>query len=298
MAFFAARFAFLGIAATTAAAGCAVPPPVADGKAPGRYIEKLDVGGVARETILRIPKAEGPRPLVIVLHGWTASGALAEQYTGMADEGERRGYVTMFPDGLGKAKGWNAGFIDLSGQRPDDVAFIRALIELGKREANVDPARVYICGHSNGAFMTYAAGSVLAKEVAAIGAVAGTIGIQDKRIPDPAAPLPTMVIHGKLDATVAYEPTFQALLKGISAPDSARWWAERNGIKTPPSVVDQNGVRTETWRGENGKEVVLVSLERGRHDWPGGLTRSGPERESGANAAHLLFDFFDRHRRQ
>ena len=90
--------------------------------------------GIPRETILRIPKTEGPRPLVIVLHGWTASGAMAEQYTGMAEEGERRGYVTMFPDGLGKAKGWNAGFIDLTGQKPDDIALRGAFLKAKSEE--------------------------------------------------------------------------------------------------------------------------------------------------------------------
>ena len=296
MAYLGRRVFFVGMAAATASAGCAVPPVVKDGKAPGRYVETIQVNGVPRETILRIPKTEGPRPLVIVLHGWTASGAMAEQYTGMAEEGERRGYVTMFPDGLGKAKGWNAGFIDLTGQKPDDIAFIRSLIEYGKKEAGVDPSRIYICGHSNGAFMAYAAGSALSKQIAGIGAVAGTIGIQEKVISAPESPVPAMIIHGKLDSTVAYESTSQALLKGVSAPESAKWWANKNGIKGEPVVTESGDIRTEQWRSSEGMEVVLVSLNKGRHDWPGGLTRSGPERESGANAAKLLLDFFDRHR--
>ena len=85
MAYLGRRVFFVGMAAATASAGCAVPAAIIDGKAPGRYVETLQVNGVPRETILRIPKTEGPRPLVIVLHGWTASGAMAERSQNLQD---------------------------------------------------------------------------------------------------------------------------------------------------------------------------------------------------------------------
>ena len=233
-----------------------------------------------------------------MLHGWTASGALAEIYTKMAEGADKRGYVSVFPDGLGQTKGWNAGFIDLSGQKKNDVQFVGDLIDEVSREVKIDPNRIYVCGHSNGAFLTHAVGAELGGRLAAIGAVAGTIGIPraQTHIPDPKSPLSVMIIHGKLDPTVAFSSDSKALLKGYGAEESAQWWAEKDGIALAPRKSKADRIETTTYRsGTTGPEVTLVTSETGVHSWPGGLTEKGQETQFGASAVDLLFGFFDRH---
>jgi polyhydroxybutyrate depolymerase len=310
--------ALLLLLATTVGVGCAQQNPgtaagaeILPRKAPGRYVETIKVGEFERGYILRVPKAYDATkrlPLVVVLHGWTASGALAEAYTRFGEKADQEGFFLVSPDGLGRPAGWNAGFLDLSGKKQDDVAFIETILNTVEKEVGVDPDRVYVAGHSNGAMLAHLIGARLGNRVAAIGAVAGVSGLPSanggapNRVPDPKGPVSVMIIHGKQDATVAYgDGGIRGLLTGIGPRESARWWAERMGAKAPPEVLtSSNGnIVTETYRdGRDGTSVKVVSIENGLHDWPGGLTRTGVETISGISATDILWDFFIAHPRR
>lgn len=306
------RLPSLLIATVSLAHGCAqapTPAPALTGlpqKAPGRYPYTIKSEGLDRTFAIRVPKAyDGTRalPLVVILHGWTTSGSLAEQYTRMADVAEKEGFVLAAPDGLGDAKGWNAGFLDLSGRHKDDAAFVADVIDRTEKEVGIDRDRIYVAGHSNGAMLAHLVGARYPDRVAAIGVVAGTIGFPPSSgksitIPEPKGPVSVMIIHGKQDETVAYEPTMAGLLKGIGAPQSAKWWAQRLGALAVPSrnLALDGRVVTEIWRGgKSGTEVSLISIANGTHAWPGGYTRGGRESETGVDAAEVLWKFFKEH---
>ncbi len=276
---------------------------------PGRYEQTVDVGGVTRNFILRVPKSvdtSKPAPLVVVLHGWTTSAKLAEFYTGMAEQAEKSGFIVAFPDGLGSPKGWNAGFIDLSGKKGDDVGFVSAVLDKVEGESLVDPDRVYVCGHSNGAFMSEEIGAKMGNRLAAIGIVAGTIGIPARSgvgyttIPDAAAPVSEIAIHSRKDNMVAYDKTASAVLKCVPAPEGAKWWATQDGCDLTPTVTKDATGNVETTlykKGKLGTEVELVTLTKGSHMWPGGYTGAGRETDSGFDAANALWAFFVAHPR-
>ncbi len=284
-------------------AGCA-HAEAPSGLGPGRYVETISSGGLQRRFIMDIPRSYDritPVPVVVVLHGWTDSAALAERGTRMAEEGEAQGFVSVFPDGVNNA--WNAGFIDLTGKRPNDVQFLSDLYDHLEKEIHLDPKREYLCGHSNGAFMTNFAGSKLAIRLAAIGVVAGTIGASGKQIPPPTGPVSAILIHGKKDEWVGYDSQSKALLLGIGAEKSAQWWAQEDGCaESPKTTTSPDGnVTTELFSGgKGGTEVELVSIRNGHHKWPGGyspdrLGNEEQETETGVNAADLLWSFFKAH---
>ncbi len=287
--------------------GCAqTKPAVLPAKAPGRYFERFVSGGNNRSYILRVPRAyDGtrPLPLVVALHGWLESARVADESMRMGEESEKGGFVMVAPNGLGNPQGWNAGFIDLSGKHVDDVAFINALIDRVETEVGIDPDRVYVAGYSNGAFLAHLLGSRLAGRLAAIAAVAGTVGVVKdgggyNTIPEPTAPISVLVVHGRQDRMVQYDSHSQALLRGVGALDSARWWAQRDGCTMTPSetVSSNRNVVTDTFSGgKNGTEVAFVSIVNGTHQWPGGLTDQGPETATGVNAADLVWNFFAAH---
>ncbi|RYG32257.1 hypothetical protein EON81_21050 [bacterium] len=269
--------------------------------APGRYERTIMSGGLSRKFILHVPKAydgSKPVPMVVVLHGWGGSGASMEGYSGMADEAEKRGYVSVFPDGLGKTPGWNAGFIDLSFQKKDDIGFVGELMTEVEKQVGIDSKRIYVCGHSNGAFLTNAVGAKYGDKLAAIGAVAGTIGLPKaagvNNIPTPPSKLSVIAIHGRLDPVVGYGGTgaVQAMLQGVGALDAATWWAEKLGA-IDPKTTDADGVETKIWRNLEGYDVELVSLATAKHDWPGSLSRSTTP--DSKRAEKILMDFFDAH---
>ncbi|AIE87169.1 phospholipase/carboxylesterase [Fimbriimonas ginsengisoli Gsoil 348] len=260
---------------------------------------------MTRHYILRVPRAyDATRrlPLVVLLHGWTGSAQTFEAYSRMAEKGEKEGFILVTPDGLGQPQGWNVGFLDLSGKHADDVGFVGHVIDQVETEVGVDPDRVYVAGFSNGAMLAHLAGARLSDRIAAIGAVAGTVGLPNadgqKAIPAPASPVSAMLIHGKKDSMVAYDKSASALLAGIGAEESAQWWAGQDGCaKTPCQTMSANGnVATETFSGGRlGAEVILVSIANGVHAWPGGLTRPGHESTPDVDAADLLWQFFKSH---
>ncbi len=302
----------LGWAFTLAlTSGCA-PARSAAPKPPGRYVEHVQSGGTDRTYILHVPPGyDGtkPIPVVVVLHGWTASARLAEVYTRMAEEGDAKGFASVFPDGAGKqgGQGWNAGFINLSGMpQLDDVAFVSIVLDQMERELSVDRSREYVCGHSNGAFMANLIGSRLSNRLAAIGSVAGSIGTAGgQTIPDPIGPVSVILIHGKEDSMVAYGPESHALFRGVGAQASAKWWAEKDGCSLVPQETSAgNGnVVTDLFKGgRSGTEVELVTINNGSHSWPGGYFydlnhRPAIESTTGVNAADQIWSFFETHPR-
>lgn len=289
------------ILAALLSACCGQPPPVAPDLAPGRYSRSIKVGDLERTYLLKVPKSSTRGvPLVFVLHGWGSNKEEAELYTGFGAESDKGGFALAVPDGtagLGKSKGWNTGFLNLGVARADDVALIDKMIGAIEKEVRINPRMIYVVGHSNGAMMAYTAGARLSGEIAAIGVVAGTIGSSDKRVPPPSKPVSAIILHGKADTMVPYDASSKALLKSISAPDSAAWWAKQIGCGPATRTTKDGGnVLIDDFRGgRKGTAVELVTIVNGTHDWPGGLTRSGPEAKTHVNAADLIWEFLKAH---
>ncbi len=293
----------LPLVAVACATGLRASRPPSPPKAPGRYVETLDWGGRKRRFILRVPKGyDGHQtPVVMVLHGWTASAEEAEIYTRMADKAEKEGFVAVFPDGIGNPKGWNAGFIDLTGMnKPDDLGFLTAVLDRIEGEIDVDRDREYVAGHSNGAFMANYLGAKLGGRLAAIASMAGTVGLHlGLEIPSPTAPLNVLLLHGKADRMVGYSPTSPAVLTNEGAVASARFWAKADGCNLEPDTTTKGKVTIDRYRdGKDGTEVELVSVENAPHDWWGGVGRNGDVPTYGAPAADLIWDFFKAHPRK
>ncbi len=275
-------------------------------KTPGSYAEKTTVDGVERDYRLTIPpQHDGTKklPLVIGLHGWTGNSQLFELQTGFAELAKKEGFIYVSGNGLGKPQGWNVGWIDLCGKKQDDGKYVEMVLDQVEKSARVDPDRVYVCGHSNGGFMTYAAASRLSNRLAAVGVVAGAIGISPKggvrkTIDDPKGPFPSAIlIHGDSDPVVAFLSGAKATLSGVvSQPEAAAWYAQRAGIAAEPTETTDKVAVTKTWSG-NGREVRFVAVKNGNHDWFGGLTQQGPEKASGFNCTVALWEFFKAHPR-
>lgn len=283
----------------------------------------LTVGRAIRTYCLSIPEGDDgtqPLPLVMVLHGRGGSGAIADERYGFTELSQRERFVVCYPEALHdfqQQTAWNAVFY--MGQRGDDLAFLEALFQHLKTTVNIDPKRIYLCGHSSGGMMTYRFAAERGVELAAIGVVAGSIGstfglIRKIRIPKPAMPLSLIAIHGKSDPVVPYDwrattiklHLSHPLLRFVSAPESVRLFVDVNGITNPPEreeSFDGNIVRETFSGGIGGTEVVFYSVGDGNHKWPGGnygteddASRSGPANQQ-IHSATLLWEFFKKHPR-
>lgn len=178
--------------------------------------------------------AATPTPLIVLLHGYTSSGAGQDSYMGFSAIADQYGFLLVAPDGDKEAGGdenrfWNASSACCNFYQSDvdDSAYILDIINTAKQDFNVDPNRVYLVGHSNGGFMSYRAAYDHSESIAAIASLAGA-SHADERIP-PANPVHVLQIHGTDDGTIAYEGADIAGNAYPSALDTVSQWAAYNG---------------------------------------------------------------------
>lgn len=187
----------------------------------------------ARVAVPRDYDPETPTPLLIVLHGYTATGELQNLYLGTEAAAAEHGMLLVLPDGLEDARGngfWNAtpACCDFGNTGVDDVAYIRSLIEEVGENYNLDTGRVYLFGHSNGGFMSYRMACDAADVITAIASLAGAEFSDEMRC-EPSQPVSTLQIHGTADETIAYEGGMNVGAAYPSAEETTRRFGERNG---------------------------------------------------------------------
>ena len=185
------------------------PTEAAPGPAASAGPVTAEVDG--RPFTLSVPgsyRADTPAPLVVLLHGYTSSAAEQELYFKLGAESERRGFLYALPDGTQEPDGdrfWNAtnACCDFQGSGVDDSAFLSGLIDQVKASYSVDPARVYLVGHSNGGYMAYRMACDHADQITAVVSLAGAMWSNPAQCA-PTRPVSVLQIHGTADEVVSY----------------------------------------------------------------------------------------------
>ena len=146
----------------------------------GLFTRTLSHNGITRAYIVYVPDSYDETsevPLMLNFHGY---GQTADQYLKSADMrslADTDNFILVYPQGtlLDGDPHWNAGLkSDDNKSNADDFGFVVALINEISSNYKIDPARVYSCGYSNGAFFAYALACYHSDKIAAIGSVAGT----------------------------------------------------------------------------------------------------------------------------
>ncbi|CAN2187279.1 LpqC Poly(3-hydroxybutyrate) depolymerase [Candidatus Nanopelagicaceae bacterium] len=162
------------------------------------------VGGDRPVTVNLPDNLASPAPLLILLHSASTSGAHQEKYMQLGPIAKKSGLIYIAPDGTTNIEGkrfWNASksCCNKYSQEVDDVAYINSLIDEIDKKTPVDRKRIYLVGHSNGAFMsfTYACKS---NQVAAIVAIAGAMDQSPEC--SQVTPVSLLNIHGTADKVI------------------------------------------------------------------------------------------------
>jgi polyhydroxybutyrate depolymerase len=180
------------------------------------------------------------RPLLLYLHGLGGSGAEALASPELRALAERGRMVLVAPDGNLDRQGrrfWNAGpaCCNFDGKAVNDVARLETLIWHWLQRPEIDPARVYVVGFSNGGFMAHRLGCYMDDRLAAIVSIGGA-GRAPEEACAPSSPLAVLEIHGDADPIVRYQGgrvlDNRAAEPHLSAPDTFRNWAEHLGCPT------------------------------------------------------------------
>ena len=276
---------------------------------PGDHVRKLTVDGLERQCLIHIPKdmdPAKPSPLILVLHGAGMNSAMMASFSGMSRQADSSKFIAVYPHGTGLAETfltWNSGGIGPARQRPDDVAFIKALLDVLETVFKLDRRRIFAAGLSNGGMMTYRLGAELSDRIAAIAAVGGTLAISD---PKPTRPVPAIHFHGTEDRFVPYAgPGAGRKFSFRSVTETTALWAKLCGCPEVPVIRDfpdqfddSTSVRISRFGpGKSGAEVVQVDILGGGHTWPGqqpGVSFVGKStREISAN--QMIWEFFQKH---
>ena len=239
--------------------------------------------GDGRPVDLHVPQSyacDKPAPLVILLHGYTASGAIEELYLNITAESNKRGFLYAHPDGTKSAAGkqfWNAtdACCNFEGSKVDDSAYISKLITDVQAAYNVDAKRIYLIGHSNGGFMSYRMACEHGDQIAAFASLAGAMYADVKKCAA-ATPVSLLEIHGTADGTIAYDGGSIGASTYPSAETSVADWVAFNKCGTTADtsaapldlVTALPGSETHitSYTGcQAGTGVALWTMEGGSH---------------------------------
>lgn len=207
------------------------------------------VAGGDRPVTVHVPVGTDPvgAPLLLILHGYSSDGAEMTRWLPLGEAAGRRGVVWAYPDGSRDERGvrfWNAtdaccGF----GSPVDDVAYLTGLIDEIAARTRIDPARIYVAGHSNGGFMSHRMACDRADKVTAIASISGVTFADPARCA-PSAPVAVLQVHGTDDETLNFE----------------------GGVLQVPGMPDAPypgaAATARLWRGLDGCDPALTETTR------------------------------------
>jgi polyhydroxybutyrate depolymerase len=259
--------------------------------------------GLVRKYIIFKPQNFQPNmPVVLNLHGHQSTAHMQMDLTLMNNITDTAGFIVVYPDAIWP--GFNTGVnVQIGYPLPtdvDDVGFISALIDTLKAHYDIDMTRVYCCGWSNGAIMTFKLACQLGHRFAAGASVSGVLI-------DPVASnvnlnhsFPILMCHGTNDQVVYYN----------GGPQPMKWPVEQtlnffvqnnNCILNPDTLFIPDTCTTDSCTVQkisytdcsDSVQVVLYKVINGGHTWPQGalpLGQGNTNRDINANIE--LWNFF------
>lgn len=214
----------------------------AGGQAAAHACKETTFGG-DRPVKLHVPasyQCGSSAPLLFMLHGYTSTGDIEEFYFNLTAASDAKGFLYAHPEGTKdsqQSQFWNAtdACCNFHGSKVDDSTYLVGLIDEIAAEYDIDPKRVYLFGHSNGAFMAYRMACDHADRIAAIGGLAGAM-FQDPSKCAATEPVSVLAIHGTLDASIAYAGGLIGANTYPSATTTVADWAKIDGCEPTPDA--------------------------------------------------------------
>lgn len=271
-----------------------------------RYYE-LDVSSKSIETF------GNGIPLIVCLHGGGAQPS-AVRFESRFDElmEENGEFMVAYPRGTTNAFAsnyfWNDGrrFDDNSIPTADDVGFINAVVDQIAGEFDVDLDHVYLCGYSNGGYMTARMMQSSNAKFAAFSMMCGhrspTYTTHQTYGP-PSRACPIIQFSGTEDLFVKYDGGFPvadpvyATPSVVAVTTEVAAWLTHNGVSATAAETKVIGAATLQRYGTKGAagQFNLWTLEGAGHNWPGGNIEDIPalgEQNTDIWAAQEMWRFF------
>src|SRR5438045_8614353 len=183
---------------------------------------------------------------------------------------DSQGFIVVYPSGLEGVgpRVWRVG-----SDFAKDVRFISEMIDKLAASYNIDRARIYANGFSNGGGMAFVLSCAMSDRIAAVGMVGAAQTLPWSWCTERRA-VPMITIHGTADSFAPYNGGTSWVV-AEPLPSVPRWtanWARRNKCDPKPfeSAVAADVMRREYTHCADDATVVLYTVQGGGHSWPGG----------------------------
>jgi len=249
----------------------------------------LSHGGLKRQYMLHLPpqpKGARPLPLVVALHAGGGRAAGFARFSGLSALADKAGFAVVYPQGV--ERHWNDGRTRVGyrahAEGIDDVGFVVAIIEALAGRRGIARDQVYVVGAANGGMLAMRVACDAADKVRGVAAVMANFPVRLRFRCAPKRPVPILVMNGTADPIMPWRGGemrmgFRRLGKVLSTEATIAYWAEKNGCSEAarheplPDKAPGDGTEVRRDTHENcaaGSRVVLYTIDRGGHTWPGG----------------------------
>ncbi|MEC3907036.1 PHB depolymerase family esterase [Tamlana sp. 2201CG12-4] len=247
---------------------------------------------IQREYVLYKPSnLPNNAPLVLVLHSYGRYAINHMESLQLNEVADTNMFAVYYPQGtLDENTGspyWNAR---LHESNFDDVGFLTELAKHLQTKYNLDPIKTFVCGISNGGFMSYTLACESPKTFKAIASVTGTMsGYTWNHRNSTSLPVPVLQISGIDDQIVPIDGSMSTEYGWGGAPHMdtvMNYWKDFNQCKTIDTLFILPNVYGYHFKnGINENQVWYYKIADFGHDLPS-------IRNSGLNTAELIWDFF------
>jgi polyhydroxybutyrate depolymerase len=259
------------------------------------------------------------RALVINLHGGSGNMLSAQGFSKMNQVADQNNFVVTWPQGytpassmVGSGYVWADGRNTLADQAAiDDVGFIDKLIDTLVLNYNIDTTRIYICGFSNGGFMTQRIACQLTDRFAAMASLGSSMDTVLYQTCNPTKPIPMAFFNGTSDPAMPYGggPMQNPQVTPVVPVDTAvQFWVSHNNCLSTSSVINipdtftTDNSTAELYNFTNcdcNADVKFYKLINGGHTWPGVYVAAQASvlgnTNRDINASIELWNFFNAH---
>lgn len=246
-----------------------------------------------------------PVPLVFNIHGYAGSDTQQEQYADFRQIADTANFIMVLPLALGVIPSWDVFGTIASGAA--DKNFLMSLLDTIKAHYNINSARVYSTGYSEGGFMSQDLACLYSQHFAAVASVCGGMVQAHYAACNPQHPTPFMEIHGTLDNIISYYGT-GGVQTCLPTDTVVKYWVNFDACNTPGTlynlpdinITDGSTVEHYVYTSSNiNGTVELYKVINGGHQWPsevitGGLTGTG-FRNMDFSASKEIWRFFSQH---
>ncbi len=270
-----------------------------------------------RKYIVHIPPGYSDNtssPLIITLHGGSGNYQSVQGFTEMNFISNQNDFLVVYPQGYGIASpgySWADGRGTTADQANiDDVGFIANLIDTLSVDYNLNKNMIYVCGFSNGGFMTQRLACEIPERFAAIGGLGCSMDTSLILNCNPSKPVAMAYFSGTEDPEVPYmggAMNNPAVTPIVPVDTAVQFWVKNNNCQIaepvvyfPDKIISDNST-VELFKYTDcdcDADFYFYKIINGGHTWPGVPVPQYPQlgnTNQDIHASYLLWEFFKTH---